>query len=527
MKALKHLLSLILLLPALAIAAAGDYVDRSGTITLGGTSQTLVAANPNRGNITVYNLSTESEVLCVNATSAASCSAAGSWHIAPGGALTLTTKELLTVVAATTGHKFTAKENVLEGFALVNPGSSTGGGGAGDASAANQATQITAEQAIQASAASIDTKVTGVATAANQTTANASLSVMDDWDESDRAKVNIVVGQAGITAGAGAVAANTPRVTLASDDPLLAKFGTVVASSTATSTLPTAGPDSGAVSGTATSAATLFTADLTGYESISLQVTSAGSATITYEQSEDQTTWFLVPGFSTTQTSGSAFALNTSSTGATTYAFPRRHRYFRARVSSYSSGTVTVVGHMSKVPLHTLFYVGASVRGDAGNSAARSGNPIAVAGRVRTTNDATLVADDTADIVMASNGSATVKLYSVPDLDWSYAAAASGIVNTTTAVTFKAADATHRNYVTAIDLMCEALGTATEVAIRDGAGGTVLWRTKVGTGGLTDGRHIRFPNPLRGTAATLLEVVTLTASGTGACYFNATGYVAP
>jgi hypothetical protein len=42
---------------------------------------------------------------------------------------------------------------------------------------------------------------------------------MDDWDESDRAKANIIVGQAGITAGAGAVAANTPRVTHASDDP--------------------------------------------------------------------------------------------------------------------------------------------------------------------------------------------------------------------------------------------------------------------------------------------------------------------
>lgn len=48
----------------------------------------------------------------------------------------------------------------------------------------------------------------------------ASASVMDDWDESDRAKVNLIVGQAGITAGAGSVAANTPRVTHASDDPV-------------------------------------------------------------------------------------------------------------------------------------------------------------------------------------------------------------------------------------------------------------------------------------------------------------------
>lgn len=46
-----------------------------------------------------------------------------------------------------------------------------------------------------------------------------SLAVMDDWDESDRAKVNLIVGQAGIAAGAGAVGVTVPRVTLASDDP--------------------------------------------------------------------------------------------------------------------------------------------------------------------------------------------------------------------------------------------------------------------------------------------------------------------
>lgn len=66
----------------------------------------------------------------------------------------------------------------------------------GAATAANQSTQITAEQAIQTS-----------------------VQIIDDWDESDRAKVNPIVGQAGIAAGAGAVGATVPRTTLASDDP--------------------------------------------------------------------------------------------------------------------------------------------------------------------------------------------------------------------------------------------------------------------------------------------------------------------
>lgn len=53
----------------------------------------------------------------------------------------------------------------------------------------------------------------------------ADAAVMAEWDESDRAKVNVIAGQAGISGGAGAVAANTPRMTLASDDPAIAVLG--------------------------------------------------------------------------------------------------------------------------------------------------------------------------------------------------------------------------------------------------------------------------------------------------------------
>lgn len=78
----------------------------------------------------------------------------------------------------------------------------------------------------------------GDASAANQVIGNASLSVLDDWDESDRAKVNLVVGQAGITAGAGATAANTPRVTVATDDTVLGSLTeTAPATDTASSGL--------------------------------------------------------------------------------------------------------------------------------------------------------------------------------------------------------------------------------------------------------------------------------------------------
>lgn len=115
--------------------------------------------------------------------------------------------------------------------------------------------------------------------------------------------------------------------------------------------------------------------------------------------------------------------------------------------------------------------------------------------------------------------------YPLATTPWTYAAATSGIANTTTAVTFKAADGSLRNYIVAFDIMWEALGTATELAIRDGAGGTVLWRMKI-PASLAGAREVVLPVPIRGTAATLLEVVTLTASTTGAVYFNAQGFVA-
>jgi hypothetical protein len=43
------------------------------------------------------------------------------------------------------------------------------------------------------------------------------VQIMDDWDESDRAKVNLIAGQAGVQGGAGTVSANTQRIALATD----------------------------------------------------------------------------------------------------------------------------------------------------------------------------------------------------------------------------------------------------------------------------------------------------------------------
>lgn len=108
---------------------------------------------------------------------------------------------------------------------------------------------------------------------------------------------------------------------------------------------------------------------------------------------------------------------------------------------------------------------------------------------------------------------------------WSYAAAGSGIANTTTAVTIKAAAGVGKyNYITDLQVSHATLGGATELAIRDGAGGTVLWRMTLGTVA-NENISVNFKTPLVGTANTLLEVLTITGV-TGGVYVNAQGFSA-
>jgi len=298
--------------------------------------------------------------------------------------------------------------------------------------------------------------------------------------------------------------------------------GTAVSSS---NPLPVAQTDGLSVSGTATSAAVLFTTSMLNYESITVQVTSAGtSCTVTYETSEDEVTWQSVSGLTVSNSGASPNTL--TSTTAIILQFPRKALFFRARVSTYGSGTVSVVGTLSKTP---VMQIGAIfIAGGAAADGSTASNPVAIGAEVRTSSktsagNATLVRP-----IVTQDSRLITRPHSIPENEWVYAAESGGIANTTTAVTIVAAQAAGvRNYLTSLQLSSDALGAATEIAIRDGAGGTVLWRGKIGIAGIAGVSNIEFSNPLKSTAATLLEVVTLTASVTGGVYVNAQGYKAP
>jgi hypothetical protein len=123
-------------------------------------------------------------------------------------------------------------------------------------------------------------------------------------------------------------------------------------------------------------------------------------------------------------------------------------------------------------------------------------------------------------------GVKTIIVNTDPDNAWISAGATGGIVNTTTAVTLKAAAGVgKRNFINSLQISTDTLGGATEIVVRDGAAGTVVWRQKLQTGPLPL-TNVLLARPIPGTANTLMEVALLTAV-TGGVFVSAQGYSAP
>jgi len=294
---------------------------------------------------------------------------------------------------------------------------------------------------------------------------------------------------------------------------------------------------SGTVIGTAANQATsgiptvLFTTSMLNYESITVQVTSAGSScSITYETSDDNTNWVNSAGLNAASIGTSTISPITSTAVITQ--FPRKALYFRARVSTYGLGTVSVVGTLSKSPvaqLGTVVLAGVSTVGGAlSEGTAATTSPVLVGLEARTSSKTSVANASAVRPISTVDGRQIVRLDAIPENEWSYVAASGGITNTTTAVSLAAgAGSGVKNYITSLQVSSDTLGTATEVVIRDGVGGAVLWRTKIGTAGTVGIQCIRFHPPLRGSSNTLVEAACVTATGTGSIYLNAQGYKAP
>lgn len=84
--------------------------DRSGSITTGGTAQQLAAANTARVALVGQNIDPAEDMWINEIGGTAQASTAGSWLVPAKATFVIETSRAVSVVAATTGHKWTAEE---------------------------------------------------------------------------------------------------------------------------------------------------------------------------------------------------------------------------------------------------------------------------------------------------------------------------------------------------------------------------------------------------------------------------------
>jgi hypothetical protein len=190
--------------------------------------------------------------------------------------------------------------------------------------------------------------------------------------------------------------------------------------------------------------------------------------------------------------------------------------FWQATVTKPSTAVAATQSALA-VALHPSSFL----NGQSAHDAVIAGNPVRLAGRALSAAYTTVATGDTADLMTTLQGVLTVRPYTIPELEWSYAAASGGVVNTTDVVLAAAAGAGLRRYITSITLSNNS-ATATEVVLKDGAS-SVIWRGQLPAN--APNISVAFRNPLKTTANTALNFACITTAA--AVYVNAQGYTAP
>lgn len=364
----------------------------------------------------------------------------------------------------------------------------------------------------------------------------ASASVLDDWDESDRAKVNPIVGVAGVAAGAGAISSSTQRVCVASDnsvtvaqsDPTLLNalisgrwvhdnsvasdggLSPVLAGAKASAAAPTSvSADSdatflwalrnGALCTQVTAAGALIGGDATngldvdvtrvsGTVTISGAVTNAG----TFAVQVDGTALTKLTDIETNTDSGAVVGNGAAATAQ------------RVTIANDSTGIlagVTTVTTVTTVSTVTTCSTVTTLTGSAvAHDAADSGNPHKIGAKATgaMTGRTLVAADDRSDLFSGLDGVLINRPHA--PLEDQLQETKSNTDGASTAMTsgFAAPGANIRLYLTTLIIANSSASNIT-VDIRDGSAGSVLATVPVPANG---GVVINLPVPLKFTANT-------------------------
>lgn len=301
--------------------------------------------------------------------------------------------------------------------------------------------------------------------------------------------------------------------------------------------------DGRVLQGSRTSLGVIVQGDATGYNTIAFQVSGTFTATVVLEHSNDGTTWTSATFWAVGGASGAV----TSATGTGLFIGNLAVKFFRFRVSSYTSGTPLVVATLKQatfqppttsslggllVTLNSTAFNVAQINGTAtvtagvagmlavgGNIAedtAATSNPLICGGVARTGLPAsTIIAGDAIRNTLSVSGQLITKQNAPADLDFF----ANVTVTTNTQTAIRAAQgAGVRQNVTVVTYQ-NTNATATTLTIQDGSTTLVTFSVPAS---MTEPRQLVFPTPLRGTANTALNY---TAGTTGAnVLLNVTGF---
>lgn len=152
--------------------------------------------------------------------------------------------------------------------------------------------------------------------------------------------------------------------------------------------------------------------------------------------------------------------------------------------------------------------------GSVAHAAADAGNPQKMGARARSSDITAVANDNRSDLLTDLTGKLIVRPHTIPENTLSGVNSATGTGDT---AVIAAQAAGVRIYVTNISVANSSAATNSIIEIKDGS--TVIWRTTAPAGG---GSNLHFDPPLRGTAATALNMAALTAATT--IYFSVSGY---
>lgn len=265
-----------------------------------------------------------------------------------------------------------------------------------------------------------------------------------------------------------------------------------------------------------------------GMPTVAIQIVGTYTGTLSVQTTVDNVNWV---------TNSNSFLLNVASNTYASAISSGTQSIYQANISGALAVRVTGLAAMTGTATITLRAtpgfgalsgigtLSTLAGGQAAHSSASTGAPVRVGGRVNTAADTTLVAGDASDLFVTTSGALVDKPYSVPELDWQASSGLTALATTTSTALKSAGAAGIRNYCTAIQLYNSSATVATTVTILDGA--VVLW-----TGFLPAtsaalqllGVEVVFPTPLRGTAATALNIQLGTTAAN--VYYNAQGYQA-